>query len=79
MATKLAPYSQLGFVITPRNLGIISGDLPEYGPETISLLSTSNQTIFYLNTLSSGHNHWHVHCPISQEDAVILKLCPPGN
>ena len=27
MATKLAPYSQLGFVRTPRSLGMISGDL----------------------------------------------------
>ena len=32
MATKLAPYSQLGLVITPRSFGIISGDLFEYGP-----------------------------------------------
>lgn len=27
MATKLAPYSQLGFVITPFNFPMISGDL----------------------------------------------------
>ena len=32
IATKLAPYSQLGFVMTPRSFGIISGDLFEYGP-----------------------------------------------
>ena len=29
MATKLAPYSQLGLVITPLSLGMMSGDLPE--------------------------------------------------
>ena len=32
IATKLAPYSQFGLVITPRSFGMISGDLLEYGP-----------------------------------------------
>ena len=40
---KLAPYSQLGLVITPDNFDLTSGDLPEYGPLKYSKLEKSGE------------------------------------
>ena len=39
---KLAPYSQLGLVITPDNFDLTSGDLPEYGPLKLEVSEEQN-------------------------------------